>query len=396
MHRSGIKVLLLEASGTLGGKLRTDRLDGFLLDRGFQFALPGYRAFSREIDLPALQAKPFAPGAIVLSQGRMREFRADDPIGIALSRLMSVGDKVRLKAYDESLAALDFDDLFGSEDCTAETELRRAGFSEGALNRYFRPLYGSVYLDRSLGFSAQLMRFHAKASLGGGAILPSAGMGAIAAQVAEYLPEDAVVTGCRIVEIVREGGLVHGVRASDGTVFQAARVVVATDGASAQTLVGVTAAPTRANTCIYFAADRAPYPDPLVVLNADFEGQVNHLAVTTNVCPSLAPPGKHLIAATVLGNPSEEDGPLARSVLYELGQWFPKADTRTWSPLAVYRLESAQTWHAPGFAASLHPTDLGGGLLAATGAFPSTLEGAVRAGMTAAQAILRTREPVTA
>ncbi|MGE0001367.1 MAG: NAD(P)/FAD-dependent oxidoreductase [Fimbriimonadaceae bacterium] len=396
LHRSGISVRVLEGSGEIGGKLSTDRVDGFLLDRGFQVAFTGYQAFSREIDLPELRVGTFAPGAMVLSQGKMREFRTDDPIGIALSSLMGVGDKVRLKAYDDDLRALDFDDIFATDDCTAETELRRAGFSEGAIDRFFRPFYGGVFLDRSLGFSGQMMRFLWKAVSAGEAVLPSQGMAAIPAQVAGYLPEGAIVTGAKVVEIVKEGGRVKGVRTEDGTLFEASSVVIATDDAGAQTLAGMPAPPLLASTCLYFSADKSPVQDALLVVNADFEGHVDHLAVTSNVCPSLAPSGRHLVSATIIGNPGETDGALARSVLYELGHWFPKADTKGWSPLAVYRLTSAQPVQAPGFSASRTPTDLGEGLYVATaGVFHASLEGAVRAGMKAAQAILRAREPAT-
>lgn len=388
---------VLESSGSVGGRLKTDRLDGFLLDRGFQVVFTGYRTFSREVDVPALRPGTFAPGAVVLQGGKMLEFRTDDPIGIALSKLMGLGDKLRLRSYDDDLRGLDFDDVFEGEDVSAETELMRAGFSEAAINRFFRPFYGGVFLDRSLSFSGQMMRFCWKALSAGETVLPAQGMAAIPSQVSAGLPESSVVTGARVTEILRDGGKATGVKTEDSTVFAASGVVVATDGAAAQALIGQPAPQTRASTCVYFAADQRPVQDAILLVNADFEGQVNHLAVTSNVCPTLTPAGKHLVAATILGNPNEADGPLARSVLYELGHWFPGSATKTWSPLAVYRIADAQPEQGPGFAMSRTATDLGGGVYAATtGVFHASLEGAVRAGMRAAQAILRAREPAKA
>lgn len=61
----GISVLILEASDGVGGRIRTDLVDGFRLDRGFQVFLTSYPEARKVLDYEALQLKPFLPGAMV-------------------------------------------------------------------------------------------------------------------------------------------------------------------------------------------------------------------------------------------------------------------------------------------------------------------------------------------
>lgn len=392
LSRSGVAVQVLEASDGPGGRTRTDEWGGYRLDRGFQVVPAGYSAFATEIDIPALRGGEFAPGALVHSRGRLREFRSDDPFTSALSRLVGFGDNLRLLTYCDGLARSGFDDVFEGEDRSAEEELRAAGFSDALLDRFVRPFFGGVFLDRSLSVSAQMLRFVWKAFLAGPAVLPAEGVAAVPRQVLAALPEGSVRYGARAVAIERDAGAATGVRLEDGTVVEASGVVVATDGGSAAGLLGLAAPEYRSSTCVYFGAPTKPYGEPLLALNHDFPGRVNHLAVLTNLVPGLAPAGRHLVSATVLGKADPDDGRLARSVLYELAQWFPRASVRDWEPLGVVRIPQAQPVHEPGFNSRRTATEQGPGLWAATDTVVhGSLEGAVRAGLLAAQSILRAR-----
>lgn len=50
-----------------GGRVRTDKVNGFLLDRGFQIFLTSYPEARAALDYDALQLKPFYAGALVRS-----------------------------------------------------------------------------------------------------------------------------------------------------------------------------------------------------------------------------------------------------------------------------------------------------------------------------------------
>ena len=67
---AGASVCVLEASDAVGGRIRTDHVDGFLLDRGFQVLPTAYPEAQRLLDYAALDLQAFYPGALVRLQGR--------------------------------------------------------------------------------------------------------------------------------------------------------------------------------------------------------------------------------------------------------------------------------------------------------------------------------------
>ncbi|MGD2082621.1 MAG: FAD-dependent oxidoreductase, partial [Chromatiales bacterium] len=67
--RLGVEPLVLEAADAPGGRIRTDRLDGFLLDRGFQVLQTWYPEARHQLDYGALDLHPFAPGAVIRVDG---------------------------------------------------------------------------------------------------------------------------------------------------------------------------------------------------------------------------------------------------------------------------------------------------------------------------------------
>ena len=55
LEAAGLSVTLLEASDAPGGRVRTDVVEGFRLDRGFQVMLTAYPEAKRLLDNRALQ-----------------------------------------------------------------------------------------------------------------------------------------------------------------------------------------------------------------------------------------------------------------------------------------------------------------------------------------------------
>lgn len=63
LHAAGVPVRILEAADGVGGRVRTDRADGFLLDRGFQIFLTSYPEARALLDYDKLDLQPFYAGA---------------------------------------------------------------------------------------------------------------------------------------------------------------------------------------------------------------------------------------------------------------------------------------------------------------------------------------------
>ncbi len=144
---------------------------------------------------------------------------------------------------------------------------------------------------------------------------------------------------------------------ADGARVEGRALVVATEGPAAVELLGLPPVGSRAVTAVYFGADAAPVPDKLVMLDGDRSGPAGTVAVTSNVAPSYAPPGRALIVAEVLG-PVDRDE-VEESVRAQLRGWFGGAVDR-WAHLRTYRITHAHPDQRPGFSARRR-VDLGGG-----------------------------------
>ena len=216
--------------------------------------------------------------------------------------------------------------------------------------------------------------------------VPARGMGAIPGQLAEPLPAESIRLNAP-VESAEPGR----VTLRGGDVLSARAVVVATDGpAAARLLGGLIDAPKSRSVCgLYFAADESPLKEPIVVLDGDGRGPVNHLAVPSDVAPSYAPPGSALISASVLGAPPQDDVALEAAVRDQLTDWFGPA-VRRWRHLRTYRIEHALPARLP---PALEPVDRRvrfGASLFVCGDHRDTasIEGALVSGRRAAQALV--------
>jgi phytoene dehydrogenase-like protein len=336
----GADVLLLEASDGAGGRIRTDVVNGFRLDRGFQVLLTSYPEAQETLDYDALQLKPFIPGALVRFDGKFHDL-ADPwrrPLAAIESLSSPVGtlaDKLRVAQLRSRSLRGSIEDRFRDPETTTLQSLQDAGFSSSIIDRFFRPFLGGVFFDSELQTSSRMMHFVFRMFSLGDACLPAEGMEAIPRQLASALPSSSLRLGACVTR-VQEGR----VSLESGEQIQARAVVVATEGQSAAMLLGGGVSSVgQGVTCLYFAAPRPPIEQPILVLNGDGEGPINNLCVPTLVAPSYGPGDASLVSVTVLGLPEHSEGLLAE-VRAQLVDWFG-AEAKEWRHLRSYRIPYA-------------------------------------------------------
>lgn len=394
LHQAGWRVALLEASDGVGGRVRTDKVDGFLLDRGFQVMLEAYPEIQRRVDLRALDLKPFYAGALIRVGSdfhRMADpgMEMADALRSITAPVGSFSDKLRVARLRQTLGVGDPEDLLTGAPQSTEAELRARGFSEGMLDRFFRPFFGGVLLDWDLEVSAQLFRYYFRMFSEGPSAVPAQGMGALSRQLADRLPEGTVQLNVKVAG-VRPGR----VDLEGGAALHARAVVVAVEGPEAAHLLGriVDDPGSRSVTCLYFQAPRSPVGEGILVLNGNgpADGPVNNLAVLSDVAPGYAPPGTALISVTVLGDPEVDDEALEASVRTQLSRWYGAEEVAAWGHLRTYRIRHAQPRQSAG---DLDPPSRPVGL--ATGLFVcgdhrdhASLQGALASGGRAARAVI--------
>jgi phytoene dehydrogenase-like protein len=203
---AGLRVVVLESADAAGGRIRTDVVDGFRLDRGFQVLLTEYPEARRVLDYDALQLKNFLPGALVRQAGSFHRFA--DPfrelqkaLHFAMDPIVPLGDKWRVaKLRGECLKSTD-EQIFAMPEETTRVYLRRAGFSPAIVERFFEPFFGGIFLERNLSSSARWFRWLFRMFATGFAAVPELGMEEIPRQMAAGLPEGVLKCGATVKSI---------------------------------------------------------------------------------------------------------------------------------------------------------------------------------------------------
>ncbi|KAA8536490.1 hypothetical protein F0562_028968 [Nyssa sinensis] len=206
LHSENVPFLLLEASDAVGGRVRTDVVDGFVLDRGFQIFITAYPEAQRLLDYEALELQKFYSGAQIYYNGRfhtvadpLRHFwdslqSLTNPIGTAVDKLLIALARIRVltKSDDEILS--------GNEVSTIDL-LRKIGFSDSIVDRFFRPFFGGIFFDRELETTSRLFDFVFKCLALGDNTLPAKGISAIPEQLASKLPSGSILLNSRVTSI---------------------------------------------------------------------------------------------------------------------------------------------------------------------------------------------------
>ena len=347
LMEKGISFQIFEASDGVGGRVRTDQVDGFLLDRGFQVLLSAYPEAKRVLDYPSLNLKPFIAGADSWYAGRLNRlvdpWRTPDSWRAAWdSNMASFADKLRLARLRARLRRTSIEAIFKRPDRSTREALRDEGFSAQVIQHFFRPFLAGILLDGELKTSSRMFEFVFKMLSEGDTCVPQHGMMAIPTQIASRLPANSILLNTR-VESLRDTRLTL----AGGETRFARAIVVASDGPDAARLLGEAPPASRSVSCFYYAASEPPVSQPILVLNGDGSGPINNLAVISQVAPSYAPPGQHLISASVLGIHQLTEVQLSGFVIAQAKNWFGKAAS-AWRLLRSYSIAHAQPQQYPG------------------------------------------------
>ena len=385
IQQHGLSVVVLEASDAVGGRVRTDIVDGFQLDRGFQVMLTAYPELKSQVDMRALDLRPFDPGALVWLNGKGHAvsdpFRKPQTLATtAFAPIGGVFDKARIVLLRARIMRRKPALLLGGQDVSTDVALRAFGFSTKIINRFFRPLFGGIQLDPHLATSRRMFDVIFRSLSEGQSVLPSRGMQALPQQMASRLAEDTIHLNTVVSSIDRTK-----VTLDSGESITARAVVVATDGPTASSLLGIPMVESRKVGCVYFSADIPPTRSKLVVLDGTGNGPVLNVAVLSNVAPSYAPADKHLIVAAL---PGITDGDLEAMSRQQLRSWWgPQVDG--WKHLRTYIINHGGPEQKPPFSPKQR-VDLGNGqFVCGDHRDTGSLQGAMFSGRRCGEAVVR-------
>ena len=384
LEQHGVSPILLEASDGVGGRVRSDHVDGFILDRGFQVLLTGYPEIYRHLNLPALDLHLFEPGAIVWREGKGHvvgdPFRRPKTLAsTSLAPIGTLGDKARIAKMRASLKSADPRELLRGDDIPTASALRAMGFSSKMIDRFFRPLVGGIQLDPHLATSRRMFDVIFRTLAIGDSAVPAHGMGEISNQLARQLKTTSLHLNTAVTSVQP-----HSVTIAGGHTIAAQRIVVATEGPVASKLLGLPDVSSRSAGCVYFSAPIAPVNGAYVILDGTGQGPVLNVSVMSHVSPQYAPSDKHLIAAAL---PGVCDGDLENIARTQLRRWWG-AQVDDWQHIRTYRIPHGQ----PGQDSPFSPkkrVSLGDGLyVCGDHRDTGSIQGAMYSGRRTAEAVL--------
>lgn len=387
---AGLRVRVFERENLPGGRIRSDSVNGFTIDRGFQVYLTAYPRSGQLLDLAALDLRRFEPGAMIWTGEGFTTVR--DPLrrprAIRESIRSSAGsllDKVRVLALRASVTQPTLEALFQRRETTTADALRRRGFSVTFQRRFLRPYLAGIFLERDLQTSSRMFEFVFRMFGQGDGAVPAAGMSAIPAQLAGRLPAGTLETGIEVVEVSTDD---PGVTLADGRRLLTRCVVLAGASPLADRLSGRSedSREWRAATSLSYDAPRSPVGEGILVLNGTGKGLVNHLVCMSDVAPPYAPPGRALLSVTVIGESPLDDEALDQACRAELGDWFDPKTVSEWRLLRVDRIREALPADARMTATPDTPEVTPGVFLAGDYLAMPSIEGAISSGLAAARA----------
>ncbi|GAB3343761.1 NAD(P)/FAD-dependent oxidoreductase [Marivirga atlantica] len=319
LEKAGFKPTLLEASNSAGGRIKTDHIDGYLLDHGFQVLLTAYPEAKRYLDYEALNLKTFDPGALIYPK-EGDPFTVADPLrqplkalNMLFSPVGTFGDKLKIYSWNSQLKRTSVEDLFKKPETTSLKFLRQKGFSEQIIDNFFKPFFGGIFLENDLSTSSRMLEFVFKMFGEGHAAIPSGGMQKIPEQLLEQLDQTDVQFGKKVKSVgLRELTL------TNGETIQADAFIIATNPANMLPQLQDQVNGHQEVVNLYFSSNVNPVGKPTIALACNEEMLINNFCVMNNVSTDYAADGSYLISISVTQDFQLSDDALKKKVIDEL------------------------------------------------------------------------------
>ncbi|MEU5768901.1 NAD(P)/FAD-dependent oxidoreductase [Streptomyces asoensis] len=372
---AGVTTAVLEAAHCVGGRMSTEKVDGFRLDRIGQLLSTAYPELALTPGLDALVLRPFAPGVLLHSDGRHHRAGAQAGAGSARGALHAVRalasaprpgalprpraggspaaartpappsrmwsgaplgsavDQARLGAALTRIAVTPAERLMRRPESAAARALAARGLPARAVDGFLRPLLAALLCDPDLTTSSRCADLALRAFAAGRLSLPEGGAEVLPELLAGTLPPGTVHTGVRVTSVSTTS-----VTTAEHGEFRCRAVLVATDArTAAELLPGLRVPDFHPVTVVHHTTDEPPTTGASLLLDADRGGPVAHTAVVSRVDPSRAPAGRALISSTVLGTPPADVETAVRTHLARLYG----TSTARWETLAVHHTAEA-------------------------------------------------------
>ncbi len=348
LKRNKINFHIFEASDSVGGRVKTDNVDGFLLDRGFQLYNPSYVEGKKILDYEKLNLKAFTPGIAIRDKNKLRvitdPFRSTEYKYNFLTQTPgTLREKLGLVSYFLKYLIQSDAQIAISKDISTLEALNSSKINKDLLNKLLRPFLQGVFLESNLETSRKFLDTVLKTFLRGTPSIPEKGMHQIPLQIADSIGIENITLNSK-VEKISEGAIYV-----NGRELKAKKIVVATDPLQAISWLDLTAKKMNSVSTWYFKANHEVANIlnslPILFVDAQNSGPLTNAVVLTNASKSYAPQNEVLVSASGIS-------PFEQSTTEEVKKHCAKlfgVDTSTWELIQKYEIKEALPQMNPPF-----------------------------------------------
>ncbi|WP_339627270.1 NAD(P)/FAD-dependent oxidoreductase [uncultured Maribacter sp.] len=283
LEKDGFSPIIYEKSDRAGGRVKTDIVDGYQLDRGFQVLLEAYPKAQEYLDYTDLELQQFLPGAQIFNQGKSTVL--GDPLRslqlllpTLLSTIGDFSDKLKIFKLNSTLKKKSLEDIFNEDETTTLDFLKSKGFSNEIIEQFFRPFFSGIFLEHNLETSSRMFQFVYKMFGTGNAVVPKAGIEAIPKQLEQQLKR-TIIKFNTAVESVTD----NGIRFTDKKEVHPDYVIIATDASPLVPNLRKQQLDWYSSDTLYFTCKTRKIEKSLIGLISDKEALINNIFYHTSI-----------------------------------------------------------------------------------------------------------------
>ena len=318
---------IYEASDSVGGRIKTDLVEGYQLDRGFQVLLSAYPKALEYLDYESLELQELLPGAVIYENAKPKTI--GDPLRASslilptvFSGIGSFSDKLKILSLYADLKKLSVTDIFERKETTTLAYLQDKGFSGEIIEKFFKPFFSGIFLEPDLETSSRMFEFVFKMFGEGLAVIPRKGMGEISKHLARQLKNTKIHFNTPVKE-VKEGEIIL----ESQEVIPTNASIIATEASSL--VSNLKNQETQWKSChnFYFETEKRTIEKPIIGLITDKDAIINNIFYHTSVATE-SNGGKELLSVTVVKQTDLSEAELLKKVEQDLKNYCGVGDAR--------------------------------------------------------------------
>ena len=311
--------IVIEASDRVGGRVKTDVVDGYQLDYGFQVLLTAYPAAQKYLNFKALELQKFVPGAAIFKS--RKQIILGDPLRdlsllfpTLFSGIGNFSDKLKILKLNNRLKAKTLADIFSEKEQSTLAYLQALGFSSDMIDQFFKPFFSGIYLESELETSSRMFEFVYKMFGEGYAALPKSGIEAIPKQLAENLNNTTFTFNSPVASVKDQE-----ITLKNGDKLQTDFTIVAAEASGLIQNLSNQASKWKSCDTLYFETKDRIIAKPLIGLIPAADALINNIFYHTSLATGQTSKNQ-LLSVTVVKNHKLSQEALVNQVISELQQ----------------------------------------------------------------------------